>query len=103
MFGITLPCHIFMVGLLLVCCRSSQGLSSALHRILALGPTMPTVHVTVHPKGLRPTEAARAWHLHVEEGMSIRDVCDEVVNMLGNTPSYKAVWRAIQSVRAVRS
>ena len=52
---------------------------------------MPTVHVTVHPRGLHPTEAVRAWHLHVEDGMGIRDVCDEVVNMLGQRPSYKAV------------
>ena len=43
---------------------------------------MPTVHVTVHPRGLHPTEAARAWQLHVEEGMAIRDVCEEVANML---------------------
>ena len=62
---------------------------------------MPTVHVTVHPRGLHPTEAARAWHLHVEEGMGIRDVRGEVVNMLGQTPSYKAVWRAIQAAKAV--
>ena len=60
---------------------------------------MPTVHVTVHPRGLHPMEAVRAWHLHVEEGMGIRDVCCEVVNMLGQKPSYKAVWRAIQGVK----
>ena len=33
--------------------------------------------------------------------MGIRDVCCEVVNMLGQKPSYKAVWRAIQGVKAV--
>ena len=43
---------------------------------------MPTVHVTVHPRGLHLTEAARAWQLHVEEGMATQDVCDEVVNVL---------------------
>ena len=62
---------------------------------------MPTVRVNVHPRGLRPTEAARAWQFRVEEGMAIRDVCDEVVNMLGAKPSFKAVWRAIQAVKAV--
>ena len=62
---------------------------------------MPTVHVTVHPRGLHPTEAAHAWHLHVEEGMAIRDVCSEVVNMSGARPSVKAAWRAIQCVKAV--
>ena len=43
---------------------------------------MPTVHVIVHPRGLHSTEAARAWQLHVEEWMAIRDVCEEVANML---------------------
>ena len=62
---------------------------------------MPTVHVTVHPRGLHPIEAARARHLHVEERMAIRDVRDEVVNMLGARPSVKAVRRAIQSAKAV--
>ena len=62
---------------------------------------MPTVHVTVHPRGLHPTEAVLAWHLHTEEGMSIRDVCDKVVNMLGARPSYHAVRSAIQRVKAV--
>ena len=43
----------------------------ALFCLLVLGPAMPTVHVAVHPRGLHPTEAGRAWHLLVEEGMSI--------------------------------
>ena len=46
MFGITLLCNLFMVDLLFVFCRSSQGLSSALPCILALGLTMPTVHLS---------------------------------------------------------
>ena len=71
---------------------------SALHRHPL---AMPTVHVTVHPRGLHPVEAARARQLHVEEGMAIWNVCEEVVNMLGAKPSVKAVWRAIQAVKAV--
>ena len=82
MFGITLLCNLFMLDSLLVCRRSSHGLSLALSCFLVSRPAMPTVHVTVHPRGLHPTEAARAWHLHVEEGMSIRDVCVEVLNMI---------------------
>ena len=66
MFGITLLCDLFMLDSLLVCRRSSHGLPLALFCFLVLGPAMPTVHVTVHPQGLHPTEAARAWHLHVE-------------------------------------
>ena len=50
-------------------------------------PTMPVVHVMVHPRGLHPVEAARAYHLHAEEGLSLDSVCDEVRNMEGNMPS----------------
>ena len=82
MFGITLLCNIEMLDSLRVCGRSSHGLSLALSCFLVSRPAMPTVHVTVHPRGLHPTEAARAWHLRVEEGMSIRDVCVEVLNMI---------------------
>ena len=74
MFGITLLCNLYMLDSLRVCRRSSHGLSLALSCFLVSWPAMPTVHVTIHPRGLHPTEAARAWHLHVEEGMSIRDV-----------------------------
>ena len=58
MFGITLPCNHFMLDSLLVCRRSSHGLSFTLFCLLVFRPTMPTVHVTVHPQGLHPTEAA---------------------------------------------
>ena len=92
MFGISLLCNIYMLDLLRVCRRSSHGLSLALSYSLVSRPAMPAVHVTVHPRGLHPTEADRAWHRHVEEGMSIRDACVEVLNMVGETPSYKAEW-----------
>ena len=98
MFGITLLCNHFMLDSLLVCRRSSHGLSFTLFCLLVFGPAMPTVHVTVHPQCLHHIEAARAWHLNVEEGMSIRDVCDEVVNMLRKTPSYKAVLTSLVSL-----
>ena len=35
---------------------------------------MPVVQVTLHPRGMHPTESARAWYLHEEEGMGLRDV-----------------------------
>ena len=47
---------------------------------------------------MHPTEAARAWHLHEEEGLGLRDVRKEVTNMAGETPSLKAVWHAIRMV-----
>ena len=66
-----------------------------------LSPTMPAVHVTVHPRGLRPLEAARAYHLHEEEGLCLDSVCGEVRNMEGNRPSKKAVWTAVWQVKAL--
>jgi transposase len=61
---------------------------------------MPVVQVMVHPRGLHPLQAARAFHLHEEEGMTIRDICKEVTNMSGEIPSVKGVWNAIQTVKA---
>ena len=65
MFGITLLCNLFMLDKLLVCRRSSHGLSFTLFCLLVFWPAMPTVHVTVRPQGLHPTEAAHAWHLGI--------------------------------------
>ena len=53
---------------------------------------MPQLTVTVHDRGLHPTEAARAWHLHTNEDMSLEDVRDEVVNLRGERPGKKAEW-----------
>ena len=75
--------------------QHSQVVVSALRR----ADTMVVVQVTLHPRGLHPTEAARAWYLHEEEGVSLRNVCKEVVNMSGMVPSVKAVWSAIEMVK----
>ena len=64
------------------------------------GLAMPLVQTMLHPRGLHPTEAARAWHLHEEEGVVLRDICKEVTNMSGETPSVKAVCHAIRMVKA---
>ena len=61
---------------------------------------MPVVQIMMHPRGLHPTEAARAWHLHEEEGVVLRDVCKEVTNLSGETPSVKTVWHAVRMVKA---
>lgn len=55
----------------------------------------------VHPRGLHPVEAARAHHLHAEEGLSLDSVRDKVRNMEGNRPSKKGVWAAVQRVKAL--
>ena len=61
---------------------------------------MPTVSVTLHPRGLHPLQAAKAWHLHKEkeEELPLTAVRCEVVNIQGWTPSVKAMWTAIQQV-----
>ena len=40
--------------------------------------------------------AARAWHLHREEGMALDDICGEVRNQKGKRPSKKCVWNAVR-------
>ena len=64
-------------------------------------PTMPIAHDMVRPHGLHPVEAAKAHHLHAEEGLSLDSVRDKVRNMEGNKPSKKGVWAAVQRVKAL--
>ena len=59
---------------------------------------MVMVWVSCHPKGLHPLQAAKAWHLAREEGMPLRDVCQEVVNMQGGNPGLKGVWDAVKRI-----
>ena len=42
-----------------------------------------------------------SWRLTVE-GMGFGDIRSEVVNMAGETSSYKVVWNAVQAVQAAR-
>ena len=59
---------------------------------------MVMVSVSCHPKGLHPLQAAKAWHMVREEGMPLRDVCQEVVNMQGGDAGLKAVWDAVKRI-----
>ena len=53
---------------------------------------MPIVNVTVHPDGLRPLAAVKAWHKSVEEGLSIAQIIakGKVLAMTGSSPGRKA-------------
>ena len=62
---------------------------------------MVKVAVTVHPDGLHPTMQAKAHHLVREEGVSLDDVCLEVLNLKGDRPSTKSVWRSVQRMYEV--
>ena len=64
---------------------------------------MLVVQVALHPRGLHPLQAARAFHLHAEEGVPMRDICEEVTNLSGERPSFKAVWHAIHTIKAKQS
>ena len=63
---------------------------------------MVVVPVVIHPRGLHPMEAVRAWQLHREEGLPLTEVRAEVQNLAGGAPSVKAVWSAVQRVSAMR-
>ena len=52
---------------------------------------MVVVSIVLHPKGLHPFEAVRAWQKHREEGMSLNDV-----------PSKKAKENAVRRVDMMR-
>ena len=58
------------------------------------------ISMVSHPSGLNLYALARAHHLHCEEGMSISNVCDEVVNLQGKRPSEKCVWNGVQRMKA---
>ena len=60
--------------------------------------TMVKVVVSIHPPGLHPVEAVKAWHLHKEQGMSLTKVQAEVKNIQGEKPSIKNVWSSVQRV-----
>ena len=61
---------------------------------------MPVVSMTVHPDGLHPIEAVKAWHKHTQEGMSVDQVIAEgdVLNLRGDVPGRKAMYAAIRRV-----
>ncbi len=55
---------------------------------------MPLVTIVVHPRGLHPIMQVRAYHLHVEDGMSLDKARDEVHNLQGNAPGKTCVHSA---------
>ncbi len=59
---------------------------------------MPLVSMVVHPRGLHPIMQVKAYHLHVEEGMSLDDVRGEVRNLQGNNPGKTCVHTAVKRV-----
>ena len=62
---------------------------------------MPKIEMVVHERGLHPIMASRAWDLVRNEGFSLADAAFEVNNLVGETPSVKAVWAAVKRVDLV--
>ena len=59
------------------------------------------VEVVVHPQGLGPIEAARAWYMRKVEKMRWTDIQKKVKNVQGKTPkSEHCVKNAVQRVTA---
>ena len=57
--------------------------------------------MTVHPQGLGPQEAAKAWYFRVKEKMKWNDIKKKVKNLQGKTPkSEHCVKNAMQRVTA---
>ena len=62
---------------------------------------MVKVEVVVHPQGLAPIEAAKAWHMRVVEKMKRTDIQKKVKNVKGKIPqSEHCVKNAVQRVTA---
>ena len=59
------------------------------------------VKVSVHPQGLGPTEAAKAWYMRMVQKMRWNKIQQQVKNVSGKTPdSDKCVRNAVQRVTA---
>ena len=56
------------------------------------------VKVSLHPRGLHPLEAVRAWQLR-EEGEKWEDIQKQVVNLRGQTPNLSVIFNAVLRVR----
>ena len=63
---------------------------------------MVLIQVSLHPRSLHPSEAARAHYMRYEEFATWEDIAAEVVNLQGKTPSLKAVRCAVARVQALK-
>ncbi len=62
---------------------------------------MPVIQVHLHPNGLHPIEAIKAWHMHENEGLSLDEIIGggEVLNLQGEVVGKKVLWSAIKRVK----
>ena len=64
---------------------------------------MVILRVSMHPAGLAPAEAAKAWYLRTQAKMSWSGIKEAVRNAKGKTPSVCACRKAVARMKAVRA
>ena len=63
---------------------------------------MVVVSVTLHPQGLSPQEAGKAWYLRVKQKKTWPEVSAECVNLQGQPAGDKAVRDAVARMKQRR-
>ena len=56
---------------------------------------MAVLKLTVHPRGLSPDMAAKAWFLRVKQHYAWSAIAQEVVNVQGEAPSLRCLRLAV--------
>ena len=62
---------------------------------------MVKLTVSLHPKGLPPLQAMKAWVLRAEEGLSWPEIQERTTNVLGEAAGDKAVREAVARIEAM--
>ena len=62
---------------------------------------MVKLTVSLHPKGLPPLQAMKAWVLRTEEGLSWPEIQERTTNVLGEAAGDKAVREAVARIEAM--
>ena len=60
---------------------------------------MVKISVTLHPSGLAPDQAAKAWYLRIKEKSRWNKIQEEVVNLQGGEPSETCLRLAVNRVQ----
>ena len=81
--------------------RALEEARVALLRAVAQTP-MVLHTMTVHPRGILPAQAAKAWYLRVKAKKKWREIKAEVVNAAGGTPSKHALENAVARMKSTR-
>ena len=62
---------------------------------------MAKLTVSLHPKGLPPLQAMKAWVLRMEEGLSWPEIQERTTNVLGEAARSKAIREAVARIEAM--